>query len=167
MRINFIKNIFILIFLFSGTGFSQIKLIMPAVTDTVGKELLVPISLSNITGKKISSYQLQFGFEPSKLNILATSVAGTLSEKSTTTNFIDSKNGIVRIAWAISDTINGEGNLLNLKIKLLKPGETEIKFESTGTYPNGGTFTSMIGAGTTKIEAVQGKIVCLPKKKKT
>lgn len=166
MRIKNFHKVVILTLVLACLNYAQIKLTLPSVADTIGKEIFAPVVINDVSEKNIASYQFQINYDPANIKIIDTSVKGTLSEKSSTTNFIDTKNGVIRIAWAISEKISGEGTLLNLKIKLIHSGETKLTYEKTGIYPNGGIFTSIIGAGDFKVETVNGEIICMDKKKK-
>ena len=162
-----LKYVFLLLLIFTSIMEAQITLTLPKLSGEVGKELMFPIKICDVTGMNVSAYQFQINYDQAIIQIYDTSVLGTLSNYSKTTNFVDTANGIIRIAWASPEPITGEGILLYLKIKILETGSAKIYYSERGKYPTGNVFNSMIGSRDYKIVTNVGTVVVKKKKNST
>ncbi len=97
----------------------------------------VPVTVDDITGKEIQSYEFTLNFDETVINITDMSVEGTLSEGTTPDYTADNDNGKF-YGGAFSDTfLSGEGVLFNLTIEMVGEGISNLDFDDTFTFNTG------------------------------
>jgi hypothetical protein len=156
-RISSIFFVLALFFSASKFNFAQVTLTLPNITGNTGTEILAPITVNNMTGLNISSYQFQINYNPAVIKITDLSIVGTMSAGGSASKFVDTLTGIFRALWARSgnqdgtpNPLVGSGTLLNIKLKYKANGSTAITYGATGSFVN------EFGSGSITITAVNG-----------
>ena len=157
---DFSVKFFIITFLLLMPAFTlaQVTLTLPTSTGAPGTEVLVPITVNDLTGLGLSSYQFQINYNPAVINITDLSTTGTLSAGGSASKFVDFTNGKFRVAWARAGNADGtpnplvgSGTLINIKIKYIANGTTPVTYIASD-----GFFVSRFGSYT--ITSVNGSI---------
>ena len=156
---NFSTKYFFIAFLLLTPAFTlaQVTLTLPTATGAPGTELLMPISVNDLTGLGISTYQFQINFDPAVINITGISTTSTLSAGGSA-NYNADMPGKFRIAWmragnsdGTPNPLAGSGTLINVRVKYMANGTTPVTYVATD-----GTFISRFATNT--ITAVNGTI---------
>ncbi|TSA26392.1 MAG: tandem-95 repeat protein [Ignavibacteriales bacterium] len=162
-RINSLSFIIAIILIASKISYAQVTLTLPTAVGTPGSEVMVPITVNDLTGLNISSYQFQINYNPAVINITEASFVGTISEGGSPNNYFDNVNGRFYPSWLRAANqsgprpLVGSGVLLYFKIKFMAAGNTTITYGSTGGYisefvgTSSFTITSNTGSATTSL----------------
>ncbi|MDZ4698864.1 MAG: cohesin domain-containing protein [Rhodothermales bacterium] len=127
------------------TGVGSVSMAMPAsFSGTIGTTVDIPITVDNLTGKGVNSYQLVIGFDPAIVNVTSATVAGTLSSGGEVVP-TSLGPGSMSIIWAGANALSGSGVLLNLKANLRTVGASPLTFTSTLINEGSPTATTTNG----------------------
>ncbi len=131
----------------SINGTSTVTVSVPAVGDSVGGTVMIPINTTSIVGQSVYSYQFTASYDPSVVQLTGSgySTTGSLSASGLQITS-SSAPGSITIAAAGSDTITGKGTLIYLTGKILKAGVSPLVL--AGFLYNGGTPTTGVSYGT-------------------
>lgn len=145
------RNIFffavITIVFFTNSTYSQVTLTLPNASGLPNTEVTVPITVSDLTGLNITSFQFQINFDNAVIDINQVTSSGTLTAGSTpTSNATTTNKSHLRVAWASATPLAGSGTLFNIRIRFKSTGTTALTY----TLTDGG-FTSAFGKPTDNI----------------
>ena len=114
----------------------QIRLRIPDSNVLINDVFDVPVYVdSSLTGKNVTSYQLQISFNSSRLVCDSLIAEGTLTQSAAfSISLNNSVPGIVNVAAAGSNALSGTGVLIYLRFKAVQTGYTYVDF--TGTAYN-------------------------------
>ena len=117
-----------------------------------GTRLTIPLTIGDVTGKGVASFEMMLNYDPAVIRIDAVAQGGSLSAGTTADVNLDTP-GQANIAWASTTPLTGQGILLNLQVSLLSIGSSNIAFSSfqfnEGTPP----VTTLDGRVTVSAEA--------------
>jgi len=133
-----IKNIFLLIVVFSGFQIQAqtIQMTIPDYSATFGDNILVSLNVDNsVSGYNVMSYQFHITYNSNILTLSSIEVAGTMSDTWGTPTYNNSNPGTILIANAGTTVLSGTGVLLNLSFNCTGAGGTGVTFFS-GTSNN-------------------------------
>ena len=83
-----------------------------------GTTIDIPITISDVTGLNVYSFELQFTFAPSAMTLVDVIEAGTLSAAWTANEFHEVTNNSARIVAAGTPALTGSGTLLYVRFNL-------------------------------------------------
>ena len=101
--------------------------ISSSLSGTAGGSLTVPVTVGNVSGLGIASFEMELEYDPSVMRIDAVSQNGTLSAGTSASINLDTA-GKATIAWASTTDLTGQGTLINLEISLLNAGTSNLVF---------------------------------------
>ncbi|MEZ4700083.1 MAG: cohesin domain-containing protein [Rhodothermales bacterium] len=132
----------------TGQTVSPVAIALPAsFSGGVGTSVQIPITVDNVTGKSINSYQLTVHFDPAIVNIGTATVSGTLS--SSAAPIVTSPSaGVLSIVWASGTALSGSGVLINLEANLRTAGTSALTFAS-----------AVFNEGTPAAQTTNGQVV--------
>lgn len=135
-----IRSMFFVLAIFllaSEFSYAQVTLSLPTITGNAGTEIFVPITVNDLTGLNITSYQFQINYNPAVINITDISITNTLSAGGTADKNI-SVPGRFRALWYRlgNNPLAGSGTLLNIKVKYIANGTTAITYGATDGFVN-------------------------------
>lgn len=141
------RNIFISLIItlfFTSFSFAQVTVSLPDAVGSPGTEILSPITVSDLTGLEVTSFQFQVNYDKSAIYITGISTTGTKVSGNSPTIKVDTAKGYLRVAWASSSPLSGSGTLLNIKIKFKSSGTTALEFGDI-VYDNGNVNPKSFG----------------------
>lgn len=128
-----------LLFVFTTTLYSQITLTLPTISGLPNTEVNAAVTVSNLSGLNITSYQFQVNFDNSVIDIIQIVSSGSMSVPES--NAGNTTKTFLRVAWAAATPLSGSGTLFNIKIKFKTAGTSPLTY----TASDGG-FTSIFGS---------------------
>jgi len=106
----------------------RIDLILPETKGNIGETGLLPIMVEDLTGKDVLAYEFTVTYDKSVVEITGYDAVGTLSEDmSIVAN--TTVPGQIKVAAAGTTALVGSGTLLNLKVKYVGSGRTDLTWE--------------------------------------
>lgn len=136
--------------MFSRSIISQVTISLPNATGAPGSESLFPITVTDLTGQNVSSFQFQVNYNKSVAYLTGISVTGTILSGNSPTTKIDTANGYLRVSWASAYPLTGAGTLFNIRIKFRNSGTTNLEFGDI-VYDNGNVNPKMFGPQTLQV----------------
>ncbi len=131
---------------------------LPASAGNSGETLTVPLTVGDLTGSGVTSFNTVIDFDPSLLQVAGIEQSGTLSSGSTATLDLTTP-GKVGITWTGS-ALSGTGTLLRLNFNLLAGGTSVLGFDSFAF--NGGAVPANTTNGSVTIQATGQITVSIP-----
>jgi len=122
----------------------------PSAVVKSGSTGLVPVSVSDVTGLDVQAYGFTVTYDTSVIEITGTDIAGTLSSNMTGDINADVP-GEVRVSYAATEALSGDGTLLNLEVMAKSGGTSPIEF-SEFTFNEGQPLASTV-AGSVEVNA--------------
>jgi len=144
------KLIFIFVILFYNLSYSQVVISLPTAVGAPNSENLFPITVSDLTGQNVTSFQFQINYNKSAAYIMGISTTGTLLASNSPTIKVDTLNGYLRVSWASAYPLTGSGTLFNIRIKFRNSGSTALEFGDID-YGNGNINPKMFGPQTLQV----------------
>ncbi len=130
LRIHLARRLvsaFALLVLGFAVSVAQIGVSLPTVQGQTGASLTIPVTVGNLSGQNVFSYQFTVTFDTTIVKITGASISGTLSA-----NFSTSVNtnvsGRITVAAAGSQALSGSGTLINLSANLVGKGSSNLTF---------------------------------------
>jgi len=114
----------------------EVQAQIPTVKGQVGQEILVPVTLQNLSG--LISMDLGIGYDASVLQYVGY-IKGNIATRFTTI-VNSSVSGTIQIAMASDVTISGSGEIIYLKFKVLKSPDVESAITLSKVELNGGNI---------------------------
>ncbi len=145
----------IITFVFSSFSLAQVTISLPNAVGSPGTEVLFPITVSDLTGLEVTSFQFQINYDKSAVYLTGISTTGTKVSGNTPTIKVDTAKGYLRMAWASSSPLSGDGVLVNIKIKFKTSGATPLEFGDI-VYDNGNVNPKSFGPSTLNVSWVNG-----------
>jgi hypothetical protein len=146
---------FLLLPFYSAFGLGEIGVSIHDTTLVAGDVAYIPVYVdSSVTGKEISSYNLQFSFSSSTIQIDSAFSTGTLTESwgGVTYNVTNDK---ISVAAAGTTDLSGTGILLYLRVEAVNRGGSYVRFEGglQYNYFNEGTPPIVVRNGYINVNA--------------
>lgn len=150
---KFLFMILSLIFYKSLTA--QVTITLPTAVGSAGSENLFPITVSDLTGQNVSSFQFQINYNKSVVYLMDISVSGTMLSGNSPTTKIDTLRGYLRVSWASAYPLTGSGTLFNIRIRFRGSGTTNLEFGDI-VYDNGNVNPKMFGPSGLQVNWIYG-----------
>lgn len=120
-------------FLFIGSlslAQTAVNVTLPNITGAPGTQVIVPITVSDLTGKNAKGYQFQVDYDNTIIYITGVTRTGTLTPSNPIVN-PDTLGSKIRVAYLGTSVLSGSGTLLYLNIKFRNVGSTALAFGTT------------------------------------
>jgi DNA/RNA endonuclease YhcR with UshA esterase domain len=112
-------------------GFAQINVSAPIeLSRESGETAVLPISVTDLTGKNITSFQFDATYDTSKVEITSYDATGTISAGLNTIDLNASADGSVTCAGFGDVALTGEGEFIKLYVLFKNAGTTSITFSN-------------------------------------
>ncbi|MFK7846494.1 MAG: cohesin domain-containing protein [Rhodothermales bacterium] len=133
---------------------AQISVTLPDLQVAAGASELIPITVSDLTGQDIISYQFTISYDPTIVEFTGADVTGTLSESTSALLFVNTTvSGKLTVSLAEPLGVTGAGVLVNLQATFLQEGSSSLVFDSFNFNEEGSAATTngliTVGTGTT------------------
>ncbi len=161
---------FAMLILQSSLSIAQVSVSLPNVTGTVGAAVAMPITVSNLDGQGVRSYQFVVTYNPHMIKITGADISGTLSSAISVQPVVDTVGGKISVAAAGSGYLGGVGTLINLDATILSTGTTALTFQSfmfnegtpTANLTNGSVGTAAVSVSVPALTDTVGQVVLIP-----
>jgi len=122
--------------LVSAIGLAQVTVTLPTVTAKVSTSQSIPITVGDLTGKGVVSYQFTITYNPAIVTITGVT-AGPLVTGWNTPTVNLSTPGQVKVAGAGTSSLSGSGILVYLATTMAGKGTTPLAFNGTFQFNEG------------------------------
>jgi len=145
--VKFLTVLFAMLMLGTST-FAQVSVTLPTVSGVSGSAKAGAITVGDLTGLNVRSFQFTINYDKDILYITGADVAGTLIESSAGNLEVnpDTANGKISVAWASATALSGSGTLVKLNFLFRNSGTAALSFGSTFMF-NAGTPAATITDG--------------------
>ncbi len=106
---------------------AQVAVNLPDRTARTASTGIIPVTVGDLTGEDVISYEFTITYDESVVNITGASAEGTLSEGATPT-VNTSTPGEVRVSYAQTTALSGSGTLINLNASFGDIGSSDLTF---------------------------------------
>lgn len=113
----------------SDVGSDIVSVSLPSLSGEAGEQLLIPINVSDVTGKEASAFEATIDFDPAIIRIDGVSQTGTLTNGTAPILNLATPGKAV-LSWAAVTDLSGAGVLLNFEVTLLTAGVSPFSFDS-------------------------------------
>ena len=107
----------------------------------------MPVTVDDVSGKSIQSYQFTFSYDPGILQVNGVSVANTLSAGATPTTSMPSPGQYI-VTWNSGSALTGSGTLIEIQTTPVGAGNSSLDLQnivlnsgSPGSSASGGNVT--------------------------
>jgi hypothetical protein len=139
-----------LIILLSSVCLAQIQVSLPHLQGQLGDSVLVPVTVSDLTGSAVVAYDFTVSFNQSIIQITGTQKASSLSSPmwvQYNANIPDTFS----VSAAGASALSGSGTLIYLKVKYVGNGFTNLFWDSFEF--NSGIPTAILSTGSIQVGA--------------
>ena len=113
----------------TDSGSDLVTVTLPQTSGSSGDNVLIPLTVGNVTGKNVTSFELTVVYNPAVIEINGVSQDGTLS--SGVAPIVNTNTpGRVVVSWASVSALEGGGALLNFETTLVANGVSPLTLES-------------------------------------
>ncbi len=145
-------TLLLLLAICSSVATAQVRLSIPDTSGVSGTKLTIPVYVdTSLTGKGVTSYQIQLSYNSSYLALDSVISTGSLSQSFGAVSYNGSTSGIVTIASAGATALSGTGVLVYVRFRLLNSGNISVSF-------SGGTAKNFFNEGNPAIVSTNGGI---------
>ena len=116
--------------LVSAIGVAQVAVTLPTVTAKVGTFQSIPITVGDLTGKGVVSYQFTITYDPAIITVTAVTPGALVSGYNNPPTVNLATPGQVKVAGAGTTALSGSGILANLVTTMAGKGTTALTFSS-------------------------------------
>jgi hypothetical protein len=116
--------------LVSAVGFAQVTVSLPTVTAKSGATQQIPITVGDLTGKGVISFQFTVTFDPAIINITGITAAGTLASSLQVSAPNTSVAGQISVAAAGLAALSNGGTLIYLNATMVGKGTSALHFSA-------------------------------------
>lgn len=136
----------LMLMLGTSIAFAQVSVTFPTVSGAVGSSTTVPITVGDLTGQNVGSYQFTLFYDKTIVDVTGIETAGTKSEGGQIQYNADLANGKLLVAWANNTALTGSGTLLKIKVTFKAAGMTDLDPMATFLF-NAGVPAAVITKG--------------------
>ena len=144
----------------ADAGVDQVSVTLPQLSGSAGEEILLPLTVGNLTGKSVTSFEATLVYDPSIIQITGVSQDGTLSDGVSPIVNVSTPGRVV-VSWATVSPLQGAGVLLNFETTLVSSGVSPLSFESF-EFNEGVPETALTSGSVTVSDAGSNIKVTLP-----
>ncbi len=149
-------TLLLMLLMWSSAAMAQIGLSIHDTSAASGSKLVIPIYVdSTLTGKGVTSYQIQLSYNYSYMAFDSVIATGSLSQSLGLVSFNVPTPGTLTIASAGSTPLAGTGVLIYVRFRLMGSGGVSLAF-------SGGTAENFFNEGSPAIVFRNGSINILP-----
>jgi hypothetical protein len=116
--------------LVSAIGVAQVAVTLPTVTAKVSTSQSIPITVGDLTGKGVVSYQFVITYNPAIITVTAVTPGALVAGYNAPTVNINATAGTVTVAGAGTSSLSGSGILAYLVTTMAGKGTTPLTFTS-------------------------------------
>lgn len=127
----------VMLMLGTSIAFAQVSVTFPTVSGAVGSSTTVPITVGDLTGLNVASYQFTLFYDKNIIDVTGIETAGTKSESGQISSNPDLANGKLLVAWANGTALTGSGTLLKIKVTFKAAGMTDLDPMATFLFNSG------------------------------
>jgi len=124
--IKFLSVFALMLMLGTSIAFAQVSVTFPTVTGAVGSSTTVPITVGDLTGLNVTSYQFTMNYDKNIVEVTGIETADTKSSVGQIQYNADQANGKLLVAWANNTALTGSGTLLKIKITFKAAGMSDL-----------------------------------------
>jgi len=143
--------------LVSAIGLAQVTVTLPTVTAKVGTSQSIPITVGDLTGKGVVSYQFTVTYNPAIVTVTGVTPGTLLAGYAAPTVNINATAGTVRVAGAGTTALSGSGIFAYLVTTMAGKGTTTLAFNGTFKF-NEGTPAVTVTDGSVIVPVLSVKI---------
>ena len=107
-------------------SFAQVTVSLPDVTGEAGTSETIPITVGDLTGQDVLSYEFTLTYDAAVIDIETALFAGTLSDGAAQTTINTSVAGQITVAYARNTALSGAGTLVLLDVTYLAVGNSGL-----------------------------------------
>jgi hypothetical protein len=123
---------------------------LPNATGTSGETATLPVTVDDLTGEDVFSYEFTISYDASVINVTGVSTSGTLSDGLNVQPNTE-EPGQITVTAAATSALSGAGTLLNLEAEYAEAGTSPLTWQSF-TY-NESQSPATTTDGTVTVEA--------------
>lgn len=116
--------------LVSAVGLAQVTVSLPTVTSKIGTTQSIPITVGDLTGKGVISFQFTVAYNPAYVNITGVTTTGALAAGLNTPVAYTGTPGQITVAAAGISALAGSGTLIYLNATMVGKGTTDLTFSN-------------------------------------
>jgi len=113
--------------LVSAVGFAQVTVSLPTVTAKVGATQQIPITVGDLTGKGVISFQFTVKFDTTIVKLTGVTATGTLASSLQVSAPNTSVGGQITVAAAGLSALSGSGTLIFLNATMVGKGTSALQ----------------------------------------
>lgn len=144
----------VMLMLGTSIAFAQVSVTFPTVSGAVGSSTTVPITVGDLTGLNVTSYQFTLDYNKNIVEVTGIETADTKSSVGQIQHNADLANGKLLVAWANNTALTGSGTLLKIKITFKAAGMTDLDPTNTFLF-NAGVPAAAITKGKATAATIQ------------
>jgi len=144
----------VMLMLGTSIAFAQVSVTFPTVSGAVGSTATVPITVGDLTGLNVTSYQFTLDYNKNIVEVTGIETADTKSSVGQIQHNADIANGKLLVAWANNTALTGSGTLLKIKITFKAAGMTDLDPTTTFLF-NAGVPAAAITKGKATAASIQ------------
>ena len=144
----------VMLMLGTSIAFAQVSVTFPTVSGAVGSSTTVPITVGDLTGQNVASYQFTLFYDKNIVDVTGIETAGTKSEGGQIQYNADLANGKLLVAWANNTALTGSGTLLKIKVTFKAAGMSDLDPMATFLF-NAGVPAATITKGKATAATIQ------------
>ncbi|MBI3124806.1 MAG: putative Ig domain-containing protein [Ignavibacteriales bacterium] len=152
--IKFLSVFALMLMLGTSIAFAQVSVTFPTVSGAVGSSTTVPITVGDLTGLNVTSYQFTMNYDKNIVEVTGIETADTKSSVGQIQYNADQANGKLLVAWANNTALTGSGTLLKIKITFKAAGMTDLDPLATFLF-NAGVPAAAITKGKATAASIQ------------
>ena len=114
--------------LVSAVGLAQVTVSLPTVTSQIGTTQLIPITVGDLTGLGVISFQFTVTYNSAYVNITEVTTTGALAAVLNAPVYNTGTPGQITVAAAGQSALAGSGKLIYLKATMVGKGSTTLHF---------------------------------------
>lgn len=124
--IKFLSVLSLMLMLGTSITLAQVSVTFPTISGAVGTTKTADITVGDLTGQNVTSYQFALNYDNTKIKVTGITVAGTKSAVGQISYNADVTNGVLSVAWANNQALTGSGVLLKINIEFLAAGTSPL-----------------------------------------
>jgi len=134
----------------SPVAVAQIEVSLPDVEGDPGESVVIPVVVSDITGRNVKGFWFKLLFDPEVMEIDSVDLTGSLSEGSLVATNARTAGEFV-VASANARALSGSGPLIYMTATLISQGASTLQFDDflfNDGSPDAALFSGLVRSGT-------------------
>jgi hypothetical protein len=113
-----------------SSSFTDVAVSLPKTSCKLNEQIMIPITVSDLTGQQVTAAKFKVSFDPSILKIVDVQTTGTLTDQSLMVNNTPLGQGYSVVSLASANDWKGTGAFIKLKAECLQNGTSNLQWES-------------------------------------